>query len=129
MDAAMTDYARTARLTELARALFPEQSELEVIDDNPADMLPWCAVAWDKSERVDAPLLVFECHHPRALDALEAALETLADEVHLADGSDGKSAHPKTLSECWRLIEALDRELLEAHENELRLSREAKGKP
>jgi hypothetical protein len=117
----MTDDARIERLTALARKAWPKAA-ITVYDDS-------AHVHSTPGDEGTAKSYGF-IEHPRALDALEAALETLADEVHLADGSDGKSAHPKTLSECWRLIEAMDRELLEAHENELRLSRElAKPQP
>lgn len=76
----MTDEDRLARLTELARRVLPEQLGLEVVDGQPGDALPWCALAWDDSASETAPLLVFECHHPRALDALEAALLAMLGE-------------------------------------------------
>ena len=66
----MTDEARLARLTELARSVWG--GGYAWYDDDRA------SIAGVHTERMDS---VIEIQHPRALDALEAALLVLADEA------------------------------------------------
>lgn len=71
----MTDEARLARLTELARRVWPELERPHVwAPTEVGTAIPGCALD-------DEGLEYIHVHpHPRALDALEAALLVLADE-------------------------------------------------
>jgi DNA repair ATPase RecN len=88
---------RLKRLTELARMAFGDAAMVASRDMDEVEV-------YDDSQR----WYVTITGHPRALDALEAALTVLSQ---CEDGSDGKSAKPTTLQRCWETIEHMDREV------------------
>lgn len=69
----MSDDERIQRLTELARRVWPDQHPLEL------EAMPQWQSAAVRMEANGELLLLVE-NHPRAFDALEAALLVLADE-------------------------------------------------
>lgn len=73
--AGVTDDERIARLIELAQKVWPSAGEVGLSDLNPGEViLAKYLPEW-------TPLLTLQCDHPRALDALEAALLVLAGDT------------------------------------------------
>ena len=72
----MTDEARIARLTELARRVWTSRTNVRVVHDREYDA---AIVLYDAASRDTRPLVSIP--HPRALDALEAALLVLAGDA------------------------------------------------
>jgi hypothetical protein len=97
----MTDEQRLARLTELARRVWPEAS-VEF------SCRMWCVDAPNNAH--DAVVEMLAVHdHPRALDALETCLLVLADEERVPLTADQVTRD--ALENCRRGREALLRRL------------------
>ncbi len=79
----MSEEERIARLTELARRVWPDVMHLRVVDNR-----QWRAAYVCRGEDTDPQLCIED--HPRALDALEAALLVLAGEESPREVCDGE---------------------------------------
>lgn len=98
----MTDEARIARLTDLARSVWPFYDvSVDADDDGSAAYV---------NNEPDAPPFIEICH-PRALDALEAALLVLADEARIPLTADQVTRD--ALESCRRDREALTKRIRE----------------
>ena len=107
----MTDEARIKRLTELARQAWPHDDVAVVIASVDVDDSLFVEVQRDEEEESYSLAGV---HHPRALDALEAALLVLADyervpltpDAVLADRVRALEKQAGTFADKWQAREA-----------------------
>ena len=127
----MTDEARIKRLTELARQAWPHDDVAVVIASVDVDDSLFVEVQRDEEEESYSLAGV---HHPRALDALEAALLVLADyervpltpDAVLADRVRALEKQAGTFADKWRAREEKLEKLAEGWERD---ADEYHGKP
>lgn len=100
----MSEQARLARLTELAREAWSTLQDVRVY----ADWRGHASVTYPDSPVTRQRLISFEAH-PRALDALEAALLVLADEARIPLTADQVTRDAlEKLAEEWEARHRID---------------------